>query len=281
MVYHYRKWAKSMHFRILNSPVPESQEQSLERLERTTTPLVAKASECPDGFVVAPHAHSRAQLIHALTGVITVTTAFGRWMVPPGHALWIPAHVVHSVVANGDVSLRSLYVMPGAVEGLPATSRVVGMTDLMRSLMIEAVKFPMGCEAEGRAGLIMALILEEIPHLPELPLGLPFPADPKLAGLCARFVQNPSAGASIDGWADRMGMSRRTFTRFFRRETGVSLSDWRQQASIFAALPRLARGDLVTNVALDLGYDSPAAFTVMFKRMTGVAPSSYLRNAEA
>jgi AraC-like DNA-binding protein len=38
-------------------------------------------------------------------------------------------------------------------------------------------------------------------------------------------------------------MSRRTFTRLFRHETGMSFSEWRQQACIIIALPRLAAGD--------------------------------------
>ena len=40
-------------------------------------------------------------------------------------------------------------------------------------------------------------------------------------------------------------------------------------------LPRLAAGERVTTIALDLGYESPAAFTTMFKRLLGVAPSRY------
>jgi AraC-like DNA-binding protein len=71
-------------------------------------------------------------------------------------------------------------------------------------------------------------------------------------------------------------MSRRAFTRAFRRETGLSLSAWRQQACLFAALPRLARGEPVTSVALDLGYDSLPAFTTMFRRILGAPPSRYL-----
>jgi AraC-like DNA-binding protein len=31
----------------------------------------------------------------------------------------------------------------------------------------------------------------------------------------------------------------------------------------------------VTNVARDLGYDSPSAFTALFRRPLGVAPSRY------
>ncbi len=50
-------------------------------------------------------------------------------------------------------------------------------------------------------------------------------------------------------------MSRRSFTRRFRRETGLGLDQWRQQALLIAALPRLTQGETVTAVALDLGYD--------------------------
>ncbi|WP_245585361.1 AraC family transcriptional regulator [Pleomorphomonas koreensis] len=253
----------------------------VEWLERAVGPIVAKASEYTDGHVVPPHRHSRAQMIYALSGVVTVTMPGERWMVPPDHALWVPAGTVHSVAASGHVSMRSIYVKPGAVADLPSRGRVVELTGLMRSLMLEAVNLPQCYEPASRAGLVMALILEEIPRLPVRPLGLPFPADPRMAALCHRFLDAPTTRTGIDDWAAALAMSRRTFTRAFRRETGLSLSEWRQQASLFAALPRLAGGESVTSVALDLGYDSSSAFSTMFKRMTGATPGRYLREAES
>jgi AraC-like DNA-binding protein len=80
-------------------------------------------------------------------------------------------------------------------------------------------------------------------------------------------------------WSEPLGMSRRAFTRLFRRETGLSFVEWRQQACLIAALPRLSAGEPVTTVALDLGYDNPAAFTTMFKRVLGASPRNYLRRA--
>jgi AraC-like DNA-binding protein len=44
---------------------------------------------------------------------------------------------------------------------------------------------------------------------------------------------------------------------------------------LLVALPRLAAGESVTAIALDLGYDSPAAFSTMFRRLLGVPPSRY------
>ncbi|HVL07562.1 MAG TPA: helix-turn-helix domain-containing protein, partial [Burkholderiaceae bacterium] len=72
------------------------------------------------------------------------------------------------------------------------------------------------------------------------------------------------------------GMSRRSFTRLFRLQSGMSFGHWRQQACLLAALTRLAQGQPVTRVAMELGYSSPSAFTVAFRRALGASPSEYL-----
>ena len=256
-------------------------QRRLDWIEAASGNVVASASDYPDGSVVAPHRHGRAQLLHALSGVLMVATGQGRWMVPTEHAMWIPAGVDHSVEMLGTVRMRSVYVLPGAARGVADGLRVVGMTPLMRSLIMEAVEIDPSADPGRRAELIMALILEELPLLPERPFALPFPSDPRLAALCRYFLAQPTPHTTIDEWAQGVGMSRRAFTRAFLHETGLSLSVWRQQASLFAALPRLADGESITTVALDLGYDSAPAFTTMFRRMLGASPRSYLRRHAA
>jgi len=56
---------------------------------------------------------------------------------------------------------------------------------------------------------------------------------------------------------------------------GLTFAAWRQQVRLVDALRRLAEGQAVTNVALDLGYQSPSAFTNMFRRALGRAPTRY------
>lgn len=245
-------------------------------LDQAEGDVLALATAYPAGHHIARHYHNQSQLLHAIAGVAMVTTKFGRWMVPPHHALWLPAGIEHAVDMFGDVSMQSIYVRPEAVDGLKGHLHVVGLTPLMDSLIREAVNLPADATANTRAAFVMGLLLHEIPNLPERPLGLPFPDDRRLAALCHDFLKSPSPHTNIDHWADELGMSRRTFTRIFKRETGLSLSTWRQQACLLAALPRLTAGEQVTSVALDLGYDSVPAFTTMFKRMLGTSPRAYL-----
>jgi AraC-like DNA-binding protein/quercetin dioxygenase-like cupin family protein len=255
--------------------------ERLQHLEEAVGLVVAVPTDYPDGYHVPRHRHSRSQLLYALTGVVLVITDQGRWMVPPEHAMWIPAGVDHAVETMGLVHMHSVYVLPGSIGGLPENLRVVSLTRLMESLILEAVALPDGPHEDSRASLLVELLLHEIPNLPQRPLALPFPSDKKLAALCRSFVEAPSPHASIDEWAHEAGMSRRSFTRAFSRQTGLSLSTWRQQACLFAALPRLADGEAVTSVALDLGYENVAAFTTMFRRMLGKAPRNYMKGTKA
>ena len=142
--------------------------------------------------------------------------------------------------------------------------------------MTEALSLPIEYELEGRAGALMQLILYEMKQLPVLPLSLRYPTDGPLSARCRQFVERPNIHETIDEWADAVGVSRRSFTRLFRRETAMSFVAWRQQACLLCAMPRLAAGEAVTSIAIDLGYENPAAFTLMFRRAFGSPPLAYL-----
>jgi AraC-like DNA-binding protein/mannose-6-phosphate isomerase-like protein (cupin superfamily) len=245
--------------------------------EASPQTVIAIGNLYPDGHLHPSHWHRRAQLLFSATGLMIVGTEHGTWVVPPRRAVWIPAGVRHDIRMVGRVTTRSVYLEPGAWPNAPERCRVVGVSPLLHSLLVEAVDLPIAYEAEARATHIMALILEEIRLLAELPLCVPFPADPRLAERCRRFLTAATAHDTIVDWASGLHMSRRSFTRLFRRETGLGLSAWRQQACLVAALPRLMDGESVTSVAIDLGY-SPASFTTMFRRVLGTSPRPYLAN---
>ncbi len=120
------------------------------------------------------------------------------------------------------------------------------------------------------------LLLHEVRQAQTMPLFAPIPQNRQLARMCKAFLKSPSIQVTPQAWAQRLHKSLRTFTRFFHQQTGTSFGAWRQQACLLAALPRLSAGQSVTQVALDLGYDSPSAFSSMFKRRLGKTPMEFI-----
>lgn len=243
--------------------------------------VVALGITYPDGYIEKKHRHRRAQLLYGTSGVLMLTTERGAWMMPPHRGMWIPPGIEHEVKMLGTVSMRSIYIEPTASTALFDHCQVVSISGLMNQLLTEAATLPRLYDERGRDGAVMALILHELQRLTPIPLTLPLPADKRLSSLCRSFLLHPTSRDTIEDWADRAAMSRRTFTRRFKSQTGLSFVAWRQQACLMSALPRLARGEAVTSVALDLGYENPASFTAMFVRLLGIAPREYLRSGVA
>ncbi|SSB96961.1 AraC-type DNA-binding protein [Pseudomonas sp. 43mfcvi1.1] len=248
---------------------------SIDLLDAIPRAVVAIGTDYPHGHLLPLHHHRRAQLLYGATGVMQVSTEDGNWVVPPQRAVWIPPGVAHEVLMLG-VSTRSLYIEPAAVTAMDARCQVINVSPLMRQLLLEAVELAPDYDEAGRDGVLIDLLLHELLRSAHLPLHLPLPKDSRLLGLCQAFLKHPDAHASPVGWAAQLHISLRSFNRLFSRQTTLSFSQWRQQACVMAALARLAEGDAVTRIALDLGYDSPAAFSTMFRRVLGHAPSAWL-----
>ena len=243
--------------------------------QRVARPVAAMAKDFADGFHIVPHHHERAQLIFAARGVMTVATESGTWVVPPQRAVWMPAHVTHEIRMSGAVSMRTLYVRPDEAASLPPAVRVIAISPLLRELILRACELPVLYDEAGPEGRLMATLLDEIAALPSIALDLKMPVDPRLDRVCRALRAEPGDDRTLDDWAREAGASGRTLARLFQKETGLSFADWRQQARLLAAMARLAAGQPITRIALDLGYDSVSAFSAMFRRALGAPPSRY------
>ncbi|HEX4985849.1 MAG TPA: helix-turn-helix transcriptional regulator [Burkholderiales bacterium] len=233
------------------------------------------ADDYPAGHATVRHAHRRSQLFHGTTGMLRVITRDGAWIAPPHRAVWVPGSIEHQVVCRGAVAFRTLYVEPDASPRLPAVCCVIEMSDLLRALIHQAVVLPIDYDPAGRDGRVMALILDELGSAPRSPVHVPMPAARPLRRLCEDFLGDPASRAGLDAWAARAAMSRRTLTRRFRAETGMTIAGWRQQARLIEALSLMAEGMPVTAAAFEVGYDSASAFSAAFRRTFGCSPTQY------
>lgn len=194
----------------------------IEDVDHLPWPIIVTGNSCPDGHVIAPHRHRRGQLSSSASGVFILTTDEGTWVMPPQRGLWIPSTTKHRVRSVRKVNMQSLYLEPKDIPQMPRRCQAVGISPFMRGLLTEALNLPHEYDFDGRAGALMELIRHEMQQMPILPLALPFSSHGALATRCCAFVQQPNVRETIDDWSAAMGMSRRTFTRFFKQKTGHS-----------------------------------------------------------
>jgi len=240
-------------------------------------PVYAFSENYPHGHIEDWHSHDRIQLIHTLTGVIRVQTHEGIWIIPPGRGVWIPAHKPHALLSSGDVKARGVFIEDTLQHDIQNECRVVAIPALLRELMSSAMDIQNEIQPESRNERLLQLILDEVRLLPALAFNLPDPQSPKLQQLCQRIKENLALEWSLEESAQQLHISSKTLARHFQKETGLHFSHWVRQAKLMQAMIDLTMNKPVLNVALDLGYESPSAFSAMFKRETSMTPSDYLK----
>lgn len=119
---------------------------------------------------------------------------------------------------------------------------------------------------------------------------LPAQSQGWLAGLRDRFVgralalihERPAQDWSLDELGRQVGLSRSALHERFMQFIGVPpmqyLAQWRMQAAARLLLETRAT---VAAIALDVGYESEAAFARAFKRQVGKPPAAWRREREA
>jgi AraC-like DNA-binding protein len=246
---------------------------------RVPRAIGAMAKDFPAGYRIPADTHTRGQLVHAASGVMSVDTEHGTWVVPPDRAVWVPPGTLHSTRMSGDVAMRTLYIRKRECESLPQRCCVINVTPLLRELILRAVELPMRYDEAGAAGRVMQLILDEMEAAYQLPLHLPLARDARVVKVCEALSANPADPRSLAEFGNAFGASERNLARLFVRETGMSFAAWRQQARLIAALEQLAQRVPIGRIAEALGYESASAFTAMFKKSFGVAPKDYFATA--
>lgn len=234
-------------------------------------PVVGLAERYAAGAVIPYHQHPVGQLVFAASGVMTVTTPAGAWVVPPLRAVWLPPRTVHTIRMTGPVAVRMVYVATSHTAALPDAPCVVQVSALLRECILRLMEEP----ESARRTRLAAVLLDEIEGAEAAPLHLPRPADARARRVVRVLEADPSDRRSLAALARTAGGSTRTLARIFRRETGLGFRAWRQQLRLLRGLERLAAGDAVTRVALDVGYDSPSAFVAAFRRALGTSPGRY------
>ncbi|MYM28300.1 helix-turn-helix domain-containing protein [Duganella sp. CY15W] len=224
------------------------------------------------------HRHYRGQIFCIESGLMQVRTASGTWLLPPRRAGWIPPGEEHQVSISGAMSGWSVLLTPTASARLPSHPTVIGVTDIMRALVRQAVTWGTQQSLTPPQQRVMAVLLDELQQQPQTTLHIPMPQDRRLLRITSALTAAPGDGRSLAQWAAWAGLSARTMSRLFQSETGCSFGQWREQFQLAVALELLAQGKSVNAVSDTLGYATTSNFIAMFKRHFGMPPRRYFRS---
>ena len=235
--------------------------------QETPQPLAVMPKGFPSGSSTGWHSHVRGQVLYATQGLMMAETEVGAWAVPTRHALLIPPGLRHDISMHGDVRMLTAYVAPDIwVSVAGSECRVIRASPLLDAALAAMQEEPVLYESDGRGGHLASVILHEVMRAEIVELALPLPRTERLREICRSLIENPALPQGLDEWADAIAMSRRTLTRSFRKETGMSFSAWKRQLRQLQSLKLREEGVPPKSIPARVGYKSPQALRAMMKR---------------
>jgi AraC-like DNA-binding protein len=220
------------------------------------------------------HAHAGGQFILTETGLSHLQTEAGAWIIPNHRVAWIPPRIRHASRSSAATTGWVVIAPAGWSGQLPRHVCVLRASALMIASLERLTR--LRPEERELRRLLWKVVAAEMHEAKPEPLDIAMPSAPRMLQALRRVIDAPHLAEDLDQLAMRAGMSRRSFTRRFRLETGLSFTRWKRAAIAHHALARIANGDTVSAAAFDAGYESVSAFIAMFRRHFGAAPRQYL-----
>lgn len=216
-------------------------------------------------------------------GIIELTTESKSLVISPGMITYIPANLVHQQKVMLDKLTGWFVSIPVEYTShLPDQICTFHGSTLLTALIqkITALK-PGTTKNEQEQRLVETFIEEFKAAKTSTPLYLPMPMIPSLRDIAEKIISAPSDMNGLDHWAKEAAMSRRSFTRHFNKETGLSFVLWRQLAKVYAAVYQLSQGKTVKEVSANLGYKDSSTFIALFRKTFGTSPKKYFYSGQA
>jgi AraC-like DNA-binding protein len=218
------------------------------------------------------------QLFALDTGSAVVKLRDSPWLILPGRVAWIPPSENLSITSSGDISGWSLALPANHATALPDRALTFKRSILVEQIVARVAHRVRNASDPASLRRLLAVLADEMdgsePNVWELPL----PCDLRLLRLTQMLSRNLNVHQDLNFWAREIGMSRRSLTRIFHAETGMSIGRWIQRLRMHYATEKLAAGADVTSVAVDCGYNSTNAFIRTFHLFTGMTPARYRRS---
>jgi AraC-like DNA-binding protein len=237
--------------------------------------IAAKEIAVAAGNSIQLHSDACVHLVCPQVGAFSAVTRQRSFILHPSQVFILPARLPCRLQCSVGV-VQIVTISRSAFQDAKLV-RTLTTSDLIKSLIREVVRFDDGSHDVAYENAILSLFLRELARRDTVSdqAAIEMPSDKRLRRVCEELLNEPAIPDSVDGWCRKAGMSRRNFTRVFKRETGVTFGAWRREVRLIAALSRIIGGEQVAMAAYDVGYESVSTFAAAFARRFGVSPCRY------
>jgi AraC-like DNA-binding protein len=204
----------------------------------------------------------------------------GRWTLPSGHMVFIPAERSYRLASTGPVHLTLVKFTNGETVWQHPGCWAVSMPAIAAEMTSFSHRWGPGRDPADQLandffktlGQLFAVWFDV-----KRKMWTPFGNVPDMERAIA-FARDHLETASIADTAAAIGMSERTLRRRFRDELGLNWRDFINEVRMTKAMTLLREGESVTETAYNVGFNSIGAFSVAFSNHTGKTPSAFARS---
>jgi len=230
------------------------------------------------------HVQEKNRLIYIESGTLYLESDSITSLVPARHAIWIPENQKTKLETNlTDVKLCILIFDERLVEdNVNENIKVFPVRSLGRELILKLSEWNKVSETmtelETASLHVIQLLIPQWAQAPA-PILLPISNHPKLSPALRYVRENIQTHIMLGDVAKICSMSKRTLTRLFQQELGISFSTYIRLTRVTLALEMFNESRAsVSQVAFDVGYESITAFSNTFQLFVGIRPQEYLKN---
>jgi AraC-like DNA-binding protein len=213
-------------------------------------------------------------------GTPNIATVYNRGQVyrrravaaAPDHCDWfaISDDVLIEVLARSDPSTRDRPARPFTAAWLPTSAKLYLRQRQLVNALFAGSADPLHVEEEALGILASLLGPAARPSGPVARAGRERVEQAKT--VIAERLGDPLSLREI---ASAVDSSPFHLCRLFRKQTGVTIREFRDQLRLRTALDAVAASDDLLGVAVDLNYSSHSHFTSRFRRAFGMPPSVF------
>ena len=221
----------------------------------------------------------RHYLLYAMAGTMRLEARGRRWTLPPARAALIAAEEPITISILSRLTSASVLFAP---DFMPVPRHVLSVFDispLARELIGECRQWgPESGPLSPYARNVFALLADVVCTLAETPTPcvMPVPTSPELTRAIKLTEETAAAKPTFVEIARATGQSPRALARRVSGELGMTWSEALRRIRIIRAVEALAGTEApVTEIALEVGYNSISAFNAAFRDLTGKSPTEY------